>query len=127
MARDQQKTQKGQGLPNFTEDEAREYIEKIRWPDGPFCPHCASVNVYRMQGETIRKGLLACRDCRGHFTVTVGTVMEDSHLPLSVWVRAFHLMASSKKGISALQLQRNLGIGVSIGPHGILPTVSVKQ
>jgi transposase-like protein len=103
--------QKGQQLPKMTEDEARAHIEKIRWPDGPFCPHCASVNVYRMQGESIRNGLLACRDCRGHFTVTVGTVMEDSHLPLETWVRAFHLMASSKKGISALQLQRNLGIG----------------
>jgi transposase-like protein len=64
-----------------------------------------------MQGQSIRDGLLACRDCRGHFTVTVGTVMEDSHLPLSIWVRAFHLMATSKKGMSALQLQRNLGIG----------------
>lgn len=64
-----------------------------------------------MVGETVRPGLLACRDCRGHFTVTVGTVMEDSHLPLATWVRAFHLMATSKKGISALQLQRNLGLG----------------
>lgn len=64
-----------------------------------------------MEGKTIRPGLLACRDCEGHFTVTVGTVMEDSHLPLATWVRAFHLMTSSKKGISALQLQRNLGLG----------------
>src|SRR4051812_16409197 len=111
MSRDQQKTQKGQQLPNLTEAEARQHIEAIRWPNGPVCPHCGSINVYRMGGKTIRDGLLACRDCKGHFTVTVGTVMEDSHLPLSTWVRAFHLMASSKKGISALQLQRNLGLG----------------
>jgi transposase-like protein len=104
-------SQKDQQLPNLTEDQARAHIEAIRWPNGPVCPHCGSVNVYRMAGESIRDGLLACRDCRGHFTVTVGTVMEDSHLPLSTWVRAFHLVATSKKGISALQLQRNLGIG----------------
>jgi transposase-like protein len=106
-----QKTQKAQQVPNLTEDEARAHIEKMRWPDGPACVHCGSVNVYRMEGETVRAGLFACRDCRGHFTVTVGTVMEDSHLPLSTWVRAFHFMATSKKGMSALQLQRNLGLG----------------
>jgi len=111
MANDQQKSQKGQQLPNLTESQARAHIEAIRWPNGPVCVHCGSVNVYRMEGETTRDGLLACRDCRGHFTVTVGTVMEDSHLPLSTWVRAFHLVATSKKGISALQMQRQLGIG----------------
>ncbi len=104
-------TQKGQSSQNLTEDEAREYLERLRWPSGPACPHCGSVNVYRMTGKSVRRGLLACRDCDGHFTVTVGTVMADSHLPLATWVRAFHLIASSKKGMSALQLQRNLGIG----------------
>ena len=104
-------TQKGQNIQNLTEDEAREYIERLRWPSGPACPHCGSVNVYRMTGKSVRKGLLACRDCDGHFTVTVGTVMADSHLPLATWVRAFHLIASSKRGMSALQLQRNLGLG----------------
>src|SRR5687767_8489168 len=101
----QQRTQKNQQVMNLSEDQARAHIEAIRWPDGPFCPHCASTNVYRMQGESIRDGLLRCRDCEGHFTVTVGTVMEDSHLSLATWVRAFHLMATSKKGMSALQLQ----------------------
>jgi transposase-like protein len=109
--RDQQKSQKGQQAVIFTEDQAREYFESRRWPNGPFCPHCASVNVYRLEGKSTRAGLFACRDCRGHFTVTVGTVMEDSHLSLSKWALAFHLMTSSKKGISALQLQRNLGLG----------------
>lgn len=103
--------QEGQHQPNLTEEEAREYIERIRWPNGPACPHCDSVRVYRMTGKSIRPGLLACRDCNGQFTVTVGTVMADSHLPLATWVRAAHLIASSKKGISAAQLQRNLGLG----------------
>ena len=105
------KSQKGQGVPNFTEDQARAFFEQQRWPNGPACVHCGSVNVYRMQGESFRPGLLRCRDCEGQFSVTVGTVMEDSHLPLSIWAKAFHLIASSKKGMSALQLQRNLGIG----------------
>jgi len=108
---DQQKSQQGQGIPNFTEDQAREYIEHMMWPQGPFCRHCGSVNVYRMEGKSFRPGLLRCRDCDNQFTVTVGTVMEDSHLPLSTWVRAIHLMSTSKKGMSALQLQRNLGLG----------------
>src|SRR5438445_641512 len=111
MAKDQQKTQKGQGTPIFTEDQAREYFEKRRWPNGPACVHCGSVNVYRLEGEATRPGLLKCRDCKGQFTVTVGSVLEDSHLPLAKWALAFHLMVSSKKGISALQLQRNLGLG----------------
>jgi transposase-like protein len=107
----QLKSQKNQQMPDMTEAEARSYIEAMRWPDGPVCPHCKGTNVYRMTGDSIRNGLLACRECRGHFTVTVGTVMEDSHLSLPLWVRAFHLMSTSKKGMSALQLQRNLGLG----------------
>src|ERR1700712_3679827 len=102
------RSQKGQDLPELTEDQAREHIEKLLWPNGPACRHCGSVNVYRMTGETVRAGLLRCRDCEKQFTVTVGTIFEDSHLPLAKWVKAFHLMCSSKKGISALQLQRNL-------------------
>lgn len=105
------RTMKGQNVPNFTEDEARAYFEKLRWPDGPACVHCGSVSVYRLQGQSTRPGLLECRDCQKQFSVMVGTVMEDTHLPLSTWAKAYHLMCSSKKGISALQLQRNLGLG----------------
>jgi transposase-like protein len=106
------KSQKGQQTPDMTEGEARGYIERLLWPDGqPVCRHCGSVNAYRMQGKTCRPGLCRCRDCQKQFTVTVGTIFEDSHLPLSLWVKAIHQMASSKKGMSALQLQRNLGIG----------------
>ncbi len=104
-------TQKGQGLPNLTENEAREHLESLLWPTGSVCPHCGGKDVYRLAGKGVRPGLLHCRKCREQFTVTVGTIFEDSHLPLATWVRAFHLMATSKKGISALQLQRNLGLG----------------
>lgn len=96
------------------DDTAREIIEKIRWPNGPRCVHCGSVDgVYRITsaaGSSTRKGLFACRDCRGQFTVTTGMVFEDTHIPLGKWVVALHLMASSKKGISAHQLHRMLKI-----------------
>src|SRR5690349_16812281 len=91
------KSQKGQNVPDFTEPQAREFFEARRWPNGPVCPHCGSINAYRLQGESTRPGLLECRDCRKQFTVTVGTVMEDSHLPLATWAKAFHYIASSKK------------------------------
>src|ERR1700728_728144 len=106
------KTQKGQSVPDMSENTARLHIEKLLWPDGnPICPHCNSVNAYRMQGATCCPGLCRCRDCKKQFTVTVGTIFEDSHIPLAKWVRAIHLMATSKKGISSLQLMRNLGLG----------------
>ena len=94
------------------EDAAREHIEKTRWPDGPVCPHCGLVNeAYRLTpqfGSKTRKGLWKCRSCRKQFTVTVKTIFEDSHIPLHKWLLAIHLMCSSKKGISAHQLMRNL-------------------
>jgi transposase-like protein len=104
-------TQKGQSILNMTDEQALAYLENLLWPHGAACRHCGSVNVYRMQGATCRAGLHRCRDCNKQFTVMVGTIFEDTHLPLSTWVKAFHLMCSSKKGISALQLQRNLGLG----------------
>jgi transposase-like protein len=97
-------------IGRLTEDEAREFIEKIRWPNGATCVHCRSVAVYKLQGKSADKGLFKCRDCKGQFTVRVGTIFEDSHIPLRKWVIALHLMVSSKKGISAKQLQRNLGL-----------------
>ncbi|MGA3068290.1 MAG: IS1595 family transposase [Tepidisphaeraceae bacterium] len=105
-------TQKGQNVLNLTEDQARQHIEKLLWPDGqPVCHSCGSVDCYRMEGVSCRPGLCRCRTCKKQFTVTVGTIFEDSHLPLAVWVRAIHFMSTSKKGMSALQLQRNLGLG----------------
>lgn len=96
------------------EDAARAHMEAVRWPNGPFCPHCGALEVaHKLEGrkKSHRKGLYYCRDCRQQFTVTVGTVCEHSHIPLHKWVLAFHLMGASKKGISALQLQRMLGLG----------------
>jgi hypothetical protein len=91
------------------EDKARKHLESIRWPDGPICPHCGVVDeAYKLDGETTRKGLYKCAGCREPFTVTVGTIFEDSHIPLHKWLLAIHLMCSSKKGISAHQLWRNL-------------------
>lgn len=92
------------------DDKAREHLEKLRWPKGPFCPHCGSVNVHRLEGKSHRKGLFQCNDCAQAFTVMVGSVMERSHIPLRKWVLAFYLMNSSKKGISAHQLHRMLDI-----------------
>lgn len=98
--------------PIFTnEDKARAHLEALRWPDGPSCPHCGSVgNLKRLDGKSHRPGLFQCNECRGHFSVTVGSIFERSHIPLHKWLLAFHLMASSKKGISAHQLHRMLGI-----------------
>jgi len=98
--------------PIFHDDSAaRKHLEAIRWPDGPFCPHCGeTTQITRLEGRSHRSGLLQCNGCREHFTVTVGTVMERSHIALHKWVAAFHLMNSSKKGVSAHQLHRMLGI-----------------
>lgn len=98
--------------PIFHDDgAARTHLECIRWPHGPTCPHCGSVkNITRLHGESHRAGLHQCNECRGHFTVTNGSVMERSHIPLHKWVAAFHLMAASKKGMSAHQLHRMLHI-----------------
>jgi len=100
--------------PIFHDNEAaRKHLEAIRWPNGPICPHCGNADpdqVTRLKGKSTRPGLRQCNECREHFTVTVGSVMERSHVPLAKWVLAFHLMAASKKGMSAKQLERMLGV-----------------
>jgi len=99
-------------LSRLTEDEAREYMEAVRWPAGPVCPHCGVIDPKptKLAGKAARPGVWQCNGCREQFTVTVGSVMESSHIPIRSWLIGFHLMCSSKKGISALQLQRNLGL-----------------
>lgn len=98
------------------EQAAREKIEAMRWPNGPECPTCAQTDtVYRMQKladskKPGRPGLLRCRACKKQFTVTTGTVFEASHIPLSKWLHALYLLRASKKGMSAHQLHRMLGI-----------------
>src|SRR5262245_11966660 len=98
--------------PIFTDaDAAREYLEAQRWPHEVSCAHCGSLEgITKMQGKSHRPGVFFCNACRKPFSVTVGTVYERSHLPLNKWLLATHLMASSKKGISAHQLHRQLGI-----------------
>ncbi len=98
--------------PAFTnEDKAREALEAVRWPNGPVCPHCGSVDgITKAQGKSVRPGLYYCAPCNDQFTVTVGTVMERSKVPLTKWWLAMHLLGSSKKGISAHQIHRTLGI-----------------
>jgi len=92
-------------------DLAREHLESLHWPNGPVCPRCGETDrVKRAGGASTRPGVVQCAPCRRAFTVTVGTVMEDSKIPLNKWLLAFRLMAGSKKGMSAHQLHRSLGI-----------------
>lgn len=101
-----------QNQPHFQDAEkAREYLEALRWPHGPVCPHCGVVGTaYKLEGTSHRPGLYKCKDCREQFTVTVGTLFERSKIALNVWLQAVHLMCASKKGISAKQLERMLGV-----------------
>jgi transposase-like protein len=92
------------------DDAARSFLEALLWPDGPICPHCGTINHAYV---TKRPGVFRCAEklCRKDFTVTTKTVMERSHIALHKWLQAFHLMCSSKKGVSAHQLHRTLDIG----------------
>src|SRR6266446_6660638 len=97
--------------PIYHDDEkAREHLEALLWPQGPACPRCGVMGdrITKLQGKSTRAGVYKCKDCRKPFSVTVGTVMERSHIPLSKWVLATRLMASSKKSMSAHQLHRML-------------------
>jgi transposase-like protein/Zn ribbon nucleic-acid-binding protein len=103
---------------HFSSDEtAREYIESLLWPHGAVCPHCKNADaksIWKIQAnpaKKIRAGLHRCAKCDKEFTVTVGTIFEDSHIPLRKWLIAWYMICSSKKGISSLQLQRNLALG----------------
>lgn len=98
--------------PRFhDEEEARKHLEAIRWPTGPVCPHCGGIERNsKLEGESHRPGLYFCGDCRSQFTVTVGTVFERSKIPLTKWVLATHLICASKKGVSAKQIERMLGV-----------------
>jgi len=103
-------------IAKLSEDEARELIESIRWPNGIVCPKCGSdKGAYKLESKPetknkIRPGVYKCKSCRKKFTVMVGTIFEDSHIPLNQWLMAIYLMNASKKGISSHQLHRMLGI-----------------
>jgi transposase-like protein len=111
------------------EDAAFAYVEKQLWPNGPACPHCEETKrLGRLEGvcskpskkhpEGVAKiGLWKCYACRKQFTVRIGSIFEDSHLPLNLWLQAIHLLCASKKGISTRQLQRMLGCGMKTAWH----------
>lgn len=100
--------------PIFHDDNAaRAHLEAQRWPNGPECPHCGEHHknsITKLEGKAHRAGLYQCKSCREQFSVTVGTVFERSKVPLAKWVLATHLMAASKKGMSAKQIERMLGV-----------------
>jgi transposase-like protein len=92
---------------------AYDFVESKLWPNGPVCPHCGEKNrIGKLNGKTTRIGLRKCYACRKPFTVTMGTIFEDSHIPMRHWLQAIYLMAASKKGISANQLHRILDVSL---------------
>jgi transposase-like protein len=96
-----------------SEQAAYEHVEGMLWPNGPVCPHCGVIGrAYTLKGNATRIGLKKCAACRKQFTVKIGTIFEDSHIPLHKWLQAIHLLCASKKGISSHQLHRMLGISV---------------
>ena len=98
----------------WTNDECRSYLEGQRWPDGPICPKCGGVEPYTITRKSKTKNtvqsLYKCRDCKRQFTATIGTIFEDSKIPLNKWFAAIYLMCASKKGVSAHQIHRQLDI-----------------
>ena len=100
-----------------TDETARKHLESIRWKGGIVCPHCKCPDKSKFSTiaanpkKKVRAGLRWCSACQKQFTVTVGTIFEDSHIPLRKWLIAWYMICSSKKGISSLQLQRNLELG----------------
>lgn len=105
--------------PQYHNEEAAfAFVEAHLWPDGPVCPHCGETEkVGRLEGKTARPSLRKCYTCRKQFTVRIGTIFEDSHCPMHIWLQAIFLLNSSKKGISTRQLQRTLGCGMKTAWH----------
>jgi transposase-like protein len=106
-------------MPAYSDEaKARELLESLRWPNGPVCPHCKNSGdkrISKLEAQTgsksgVRKGVYFCGACRQQFTVTVGTVLERSHVPISKWLMALFLLCSSKKSISANQIHRMIGV-----------------
>jgi transposase-like protein len=103
-------------LPLFTDEEkAREFVEAKRWPNGPVCPHCQSTEAYKLTAKPgskkpVRPGIYKCKACRQQFSVRVGTIFEDSKLPICKWLMATHLMAAGKNDISSHEMSRLLGV-----------------
>ena len=95
------------------ETKAREALEAVLWPEGPFCRHCGNSDpdkIAKMQGKSARPGLHYCNECKREFTVTVGTVFERSKVPLTKWWMAAHMLNSGKNGVSAHEIHRTIGV-----------------
>ena len=93
------------------EEAAYAYVEARVWPEGPICPHCGGFDrIGKLEGKSTRIGVYKCYQCRKPFTVKVGTIFEASHVALHLWLQAMYLICASKKGISANQLHRTLGV-----------------
>lgn len=95
------------------ENKAREHFEKLLWPNGPFCPHCGNCDparIHKLEGKSTRPGVYKCRECEKPFSVTVNTVFESSHVPLNKWLYVAHKLNSGKKGTSAHQIHREIGV-----------------
>jgi transposase-like protein len=103
--------------PRFrNEPAAYAYVESIVWPDGRVCPHCGVIDRSGpLKGRSTRIGVYKCYACRKPFTVKVGTIFEKSHIPMHIWLQAMHLLCSSKKGFSANQFCRALGVDFKTG------------
>src|SRR5687767_13630323 len=98
-------TGRNQTMTNLTNpifhdaDKAREYLESLHWPDGPQCPRCEGIaNIKKLAGKSTRPGVYKCNPCAKPFTVTVGTIFEDSKIPLNKWLLAYRLLSGGKKG-----------------------------
>src|SRR5277367_2615451 len=100
------------------ESAAYKWVEARIWPQGPVCPHCGCFErLGKLAGKSTRIGVYKCYDCRKPFTVKVGTIFEDSHVKLHLWLQAIVMMCSSKKGISSNQLHRTLGVTLRTAWH----------
>lgn len=97
-------------VARYSEDQAREWFEKKRWPHGAICPHCGSLSVTKLKAQSARPGLYQCRDCKKQFTVTVGTPLHRTQIPLHKWCYAIHVWAASKNNISSVELARTIEI-----------------
>ncbi len=111
------------------EDKARAHFEAIRWPNGPYCPHCGNADedeITKLTSKAHRAGLYQCRECREQFTVTVGSVMERSHIPLHKWALGF--LSDGRRARKAYRLT-SLCVSLALAhivPLGLWPTASVR-
>lgn len=87
---------------------ARKYLENIRWGGSPICPHCKAED--KATERKSRAGVFTCKNCRGEYTIRTGTIFERSHIPLNKWIYAMYLLQTARKGISSLQLSKEIGI-----------------